>query len=102
MGVPDPNFVGHGKNLGQALGFDSRISTRFFQRRENLFGGDVADQIVSGKRAAPESGEGAVKAAASRFVCCHNFLFGIFWPAMQVHAEFDSRDMVLYLAVEIA
>src|SRR5579863_8556636 len=80
MGVLNPNFVGHGKNLGQALGFDSGISACFFQRRENLFGGEVADQIVSGKWTAPESSKRAVKAAASRFVRRHNFLFRIFWP----------------------
>src|ERR1700751_1933799 len=98
MGILDPNFVGHGKNLGQALGFNSRISARFFQRRKNLFCGDVADEVVSGKRTASESSKGAVKAAASRFVRRHDFLFRIFWTAVQVHAEFASRDMVLYLA----
>ena len=84
------------------LGFDSRISACFFQRREDLFGGDVADQIVSGKWTAAESGERAVEAAASRFVGRQDFLFGIFRAAVQVHAEFDSRDVILHLAVEIA
>ena len=102
MGVLDPNVVGHGKNLRQALGFDSRISACFFQRRKDLFGGNVADQIVSGKWTAAESGKGAIKAAASRFVRRQDFLFGIFRAAVQVHAEFDSRDVVLYLAVKIA
>src|SRR5580692_1208892 len=102
MGILDSNFVGQGKNLRQALGFDSRISACFFQRGKNLFGGDVADQIVSSKGTAPESGERAVKAAASRFVRRHNFLFRIFWTTVQVHAEFDSRHVVLYLAVKIA
>src|ERR1700687_5411712 len=102
MGILGPNFVGHGKNLRQAFRFDSGISAGFFQRRKNLFGGDVADKIVSGKWTAPESGKGAVKAAASRLIRRHNFLFRIFWPAVKVHPEFDSRDMVLHLAVEIA
>src|SRR5450432_1363820 len=68
VGVGRPNLIGHGKNFSQALGLDARIGAGFFQRRENLFGGDVADEIVAGERAAAQASERAVEAAAPGLV----------------------------------
>ena len=102
MGILGPDFVGHGKNLREPFGFDSRISANLFQRRQNLFGGDIAHQIIPGKRAAPKAGERAVESAATRFVGRHNFFLGTLRPAVEVHTEFDSRHVILHFAIEIA
>ena len=57
---------------------------------------DVADQIVSGKGAAAESGERAIEAAASGFVRGEDFCFGVFGAAVQMHAELDSGDAIFH------
>ena len=46
------NLVGHLEHFAQALRIDSRFGAGFAQRREDIFGRDVAHQIVSRKGAA--------------------------------------------------
>src|SRR5713226_6952941 len=92
------NFVGHAQHLRQSRAVDAGINAGFAQRRKRPFGGDVPNQIVSRKGAAAKPRQRAVKAPASRLVCGKNFLFRVLRPAVQVHAQLDSCDMVLRLA----
>src|SRR5580692_716158 len=72
------NFVGHGEQGRQPGGIDPRIGPGFFQRGQDVFGRDVADEIVSGKGAAAEPGQSAVEAAAAGLVGREDFCFGVF------------------------
>src|SRR5712691_8814247 len=96
------DFVGHGQNLLQARDVDAGIGARFAQRRQHLFGGDVPNQIVSRKGAAAKSRQRAVKSPASGFIGSKNFLLRVLRPAVQMYAQLEPRDVVLYLAKEIA
>src|SRR5712692_5885684 len=92
------DFVGHGQNLLQARDVDARIGERFALRRQHLFGGDVANQIVSRKGAAAKAGQRAVEAPASGLVGGQDFFFGVFRPAVQMDSQFNSRHVILHLA----
>src|SRR5258708_38781474 len=92
------NFVGHAQHLRQSRAVDAGINAGFAQRCEHLLGRNVPNQIVSRKGAAAKSRQRAVKAPASRLVCGKDFLFRVLRPAVQVHAQLDSYDMVVHLA----
>src|SRR5438874_11906188 len=102
MSVFCANFLGHFEGLFEPCRFDSGIGASFAERRKHILGGDIADQIISGKRAAAKSGQRAVKAPASRFIRSQAFLLRIFRPAVQVHAELDSCNFSFDLLVELA
>src|SRR5712692_4391001 len=80
------NFVGHAQHLRQSRAVDAGINAGFAQRCEHLLGRNVPNQIVSRKGAAAKSGERAVEAATSCSVCGKNFLFRVFWPAVEMNA----------------
>ena len=90
------------QNLCQSRRINSRISACFAQRRKNIFRRDVADQIVSRKGASAKSRQRAVESPASRFVRRENLFFRILRPAVQVYAQFDSRDVILHVAKQSA
>src|SRR5690242_16501439 len=82
------NFIGHFERLRKSLRFDAWVSPRFAKRREHVLCGDVADQIISSKRAPAKPGKGAIKTPASRFVRRQDFFFRILRPAVQMHTKF--------------
>src|SRR5690242_11897737 len=86
------NLVGHLQHPGQALRINPRIGAGFAQRRDHVFCCDIADEFVSGERAAAESRQRAVKSSAACFVRGENFRFGVFGPAVQMHADFNSGN----------
>src|SRR6266568_213875 len=96
------NLVGHFECLGQSRRIYSRISAGFPQRREDVFRRDVPNQIVSRKGTSAKSGQRAVESPATRLVGRENFFLGILGAAVQVHAQLDSRDVILHLAVKVA
>src|ERR1700676_2984543 len=100
------HFVGEAEHIGQLGRVDLEIITEigadFLQCGEDLLGGDVADEIVARKGAAAESGERGVEAPATGFVRGEDFGFRVFGPAVQVHAELDSSDVLFDAAIEIA
>src|ERR1700738_3001894 len=54
------NFVGHLQQRREGGGIDSGVASRFADGGEDVFGGDIADESVTGERAAAESGERGV------------------------------------------
>src|SRR6202023_3016055 len=92
------NLVGHRQHLRDPRVVDARIGARFAQSRENLFRGDVANQIVSRKGAAAKPRQRAIEAAASRLVGGKDFRFRVLRPAMKMDAQLDSRYVILNLA----
>src|SRR5258708_21768881 len=74
---------------------DGGSASGLFYCIENVFGEDVADQLVSGEGAAAESSERAIEAAASGLVRRVNFCFGVFAAAVQMRAEFDTGYVFL-------
>src|SRR5260370_39108042 len=92
------NFVGHSQHLRQSRVVDAGINAGFTQRGEHLLGRNVPNQIVSRKRAAAKPRQRAVKSPASCLIGGKNFFLGVLRPAVQVHAQLDSFDMVLRLA----
>src|SRR5258708_8906279 len=74
---------------------DGGFASGLFYCCENVFGADVADQIVSGERAAAQSSERAIEAAATGLVRRVNFCFGVFAAAVQMRAEFDTGYVFL-------
>src|SRR6202030_2138352 len=69
------NFVGHLQQRSEGRGIDSRIASSFVDSGQHIFGGDIADQRIAGERAAAESREGGVKAAAACFIGREDFFF---------------------------
>src|SRR6266436_4417992 len=96
------NLVGHGQDFGEPRGVDAGIGARLAQGREHPLRGDVPHQIVSRKGAAAKPCQRAVEAPAAGFVGSENFRFRILWPAVEMGAQLDSRDVILHLAKEIA
>src|SRR5258708_23350513 len=92
------NLVGHRQHLRDPRIVDARIGARFAESRENLFRGDVANQIVSRKGAAAKPCQRAIEAAASRLVGGKNFRFRLLRPAVEMNAQLYSRHVILYLA----
>src|ERR1051326_7441743 len=86
------NVVSHGKNFGQPRFVDAGVAARFFDGCENVFGTNVADEVVAGKGAAAKASERAVEAAAARIIRRENFGLGVFGPAVEMCAEFDARN----------
>ena len=74
---------------------DAGVAAGFLDGGENIFGANVADQIVAGERAAAEAGECAIEAAAAGVVGGEDFGLGVFRAAVQVSAEFDSCDVLV-------
>src|SRR6266478_4399864 len=74
---------------------DAGFASGLFYRSENVFGADVADEIVSGEGAAAESGERAIEAAATGPIGGKNFCFGVFRAAVEMSAEFYACDMLV-------
>src|SRR5215472_16215503 len=101
MSVFCANLVGHFQRLRKCLRFDAGIGARFAKRCKHVFRGDIPDEIISGKGAAAKPRKRAVKASATCLIRREDFFFRILGPAMQMHAKFDSSDVVLYLAVQI-
>ena len=100
MGIFCANFVAQLNKTRKLGGIDAGISADFPEGGEDGFRGNVADKIVSGERTATEAGEGAVEAAAARGIGGENFVLGIRGAGMEMHAEFDASDVILYLAEE--
>src|SRR5258708_11901556 len=74
---------------------DAGFASGLFYRSQNVFGADVADQVVSGEGAAAESGECAIEAAASGPIGGENFRFGVFRAAVEMSAQFYARDVLV-------
>src|SRR6185295_7435923 len=90
VGVFGSNLAGHGQDFAEPGLLDAGVAACFLDGRENVFGANVADQLVARKGAAAEAGEGAVEAAATRMVRGENLGFGIFRAAVQMHSQFDA------------
>src|SRR5215470_11858902 len=75
MSVSCANLVRHFEHLYQPCRLDAWISPCFKQRRKHVLCRDIADQIISGKRAPAKPGQGTVKAPATRLISRKDFLF---------------------------
>ena len=95
-------MVGEVEERGEAGGVDRESGADFGEGEEDGFGGDVAYEIVAGKRAAAEPGESGIEAAAAGLVGGKDFFFGVVGAGMKMDAEFDASDVILDLSEELA
>ena len=86
MGIVVADLVGELDERGEGGGVDGRSGAGFGEGEENGFGGDIADEIVAGERAAAQAGEGGIKTAAARLIGGEDFFFGVVWPGVQMDA----------------
>src|SRR5271168_40114 len=96
------NLVGHGQDLRQFCGIDSRIGARFSQCGEDILGGDVSDRWGAREGAAAKASQRAIEPAAASFVRGKNLFFGLLGATVQMYAQLDSGDVIFHLAVEVA
>ena len=82
MRVFRTNFVGHLQQRREGRRIDSWVATSFAYGGQNIFRRNIADQSVSGERAATKPGKGGVKATAARFIGREDFFFGILRAAV--------------------
>ena len=81
MRIPRANLVRHFENSCQSLRLNPGIGTRFSQSREHIFSRNVADKIVSRKRAAAKPRQRAVEPSAAGFISRKNLFFRVFGAA---------------------
>ena len=87
------NLVSQLGNPFQFIAFDARINSGSAKRREHIFGGNVADEVVSREGAAAETCEGAIETAATRLIRSQDLVFSGFGAGVEMHAKFDAGDM---------
>src|SRR5438445_397974 len=71
---------------------DAGFASGFLYRSENVFGANVPDEFVTCERAATESGECAIEAAAASVIGCEYFCRSVFGPAVEMGTEFNPGD----------
>ena len=94
-------LAGHGaRNRERFRVYACRDAARR-ERRQNSFGGNVADHVIAGERTPAETGKSAIETPASHFVCRENFGDSVFRAAMQMYADFDTGHAIFHGAVHM-
>ena len=94
VGVLLAEGLGELEDAGEGFGGEAGIGAGALEGVDDVFGGDVADEVVAGEGAATESGERGIEAAAAGGVGGEDFGFGGFGARVEMDAEIDAGDVV--------